>query len=238
MCENVIINVSNRDLNKCTSTFVYSVSIMALNGDRFQIRIVKDKFEASLVNEDDVKLAEYLDSFEELNKFFTLMGTVFGFVSKDLKAKIEILKKFHEESKENFSSVRTMIEYEKNNELLNKKGYVSGARTLLRLHRGLDFIRLFLDKLGNLKNEENASSICREAYDQTLSKHHPFIIRKGAQVAIYALPTRAVLLQRVCGDEETIQEAISLLPKTLEITSLVFNRLENLYTIYDLHELP
>lgn len=65
------------------------------------------------------------------------MGTIFGFVSKDLKAKMDLLKELLVNSGENFSSVKEMIEYEKENELLNKKGYTSGSRTLLRLHRGL-----------------------------------------------------------------------------------------------------
>lgn len=72
-------------------------------------------------------------------RFFTLMGTVFGFVSKDLKAKMDILIEFLKDSEqsENYYSVKKMIEYEKEKELLNKKDHVSGSRTLLRLHRGL-----------------------------------------------------------------------------------------------------
>lgn len=67
------------------------------------------------------------------------MGTVFGFVSKDLKQKMDLLGDFlsNEKISDNFQSVKNMIEYEKNNDLLHKKGYTSGSRTLLRLHRGL-----------------------------------------------------------------------------------------------------
>lgn len=66
------------------------------------------------------------------------MGTVFGFVSNDLKSKMDILSDFiNGEDGENFETVKTMIEHEKRKNLLEKKGYVSGSRTLLRLHRGL-----------------------------------------------------------------------------------------------------
>lgn len=41
---------------------------MSQNGDKFTIKIVKDNFESALSKEDDVRLKEYLDSFEELNK--------------------------------------------------------------------------------------------------------------------------------------------------------------------------
>ncbi|KAJ8944104.1 hypothetical protein NQ314_009547 [Rhamnusium bicolor] len=189
-----------------------------INDKFFDIKIVHDKFQAAVHEDDDVQLLLYLESFEELNKFVTLMGTMFGFVSKDLKAKIDILNEFvrDDNMSENFITVKTMIEYEKQNDLLNKKGHTSGSRTLLRLHRGLDFIQLFLKKLGDLKNEEATSIACRDAYDQTLAKHHPF----------------------VCGEIENIQQAMDLLPKTLEATSNVHNRIENLYTLHDIHMLP
>lgn len=67
------------------------------------------------------------------------MGSIFGFICKDVKEKMDILYELQRESGDSrcFMTVKGMIEYEKNNDLLEKKGYVSGSRTLLRLHRGL-----------------------------------------------------------------------------------------------------
>lgn len=67
------------------------------------------------------------------------MGSIFGFVYSDVKSKVEILEEFREnkEVMEKFESVRKMMVYESDSELLHKKDYVSGSRTLLRLHRGL-----------------------------------------------------------------------------------------------------
>lgn len=67
------------------------------------------------------------------------MGSIFGFVSSDVKSKIEILEEFREnnEVSDKFESVKKMMDHERDNDLLNKKNYVSGSRTLLRLHRGL-----------------------------------------------------------------------------------------------------
>lgn len=95
-----------------------------------------------------------------------------------------------------------------------------------------------MKKVGNLSDEDNTGAVCREAYDNTLSKHHPFVIRKGAQIAMYTLPTRGNLLKKVCGGEEEIQRNITILPNTLEATDAVYNRIEALYTTYDLHSLP
>jgi len=209
--------------------------------NKFDIKLVHDSCLNSLHDEDDVKMKEYLLGYEELDKFCNLMGVVFGFVSKDLRAKMEVLYEFlnNEKTSGNFETVKKMIEYEKDNQLLNKKGYTSGSRTLLRLHRGLNFIKAFLSSIGDLKDSDNTSAVCRAAYDQTLSNHHTFVIRNGARLAMHTMPTKEQLLVKVCGDnKEDIQSTLDLLPKMLETTTTVFDRIENLYTIHDLHALP
>lgn len=66
------------------------------------------------------------------------MGSVFGFVSSDVKTKIDILETLRQQENQNqFESFAAMLEFEKSTGLLKKKEYVSGSRTLLRLHRGL-----------------------------------------------------------------------------------------------------
>lgn len=158
------------------------------------------------------------------NRFFQLMGSVFSFVSSDLKQKIDILCNLKDKDNENYITVKSMIEYEKENKLLEKPDYVNGARTLLRLHRGLgirlmrsfilwfyslnisklicisallDFIREFLRQLGDLSDIEKTANCCQDAYNKTLAKHHPWVIRKAAIVAMYTMPTRKVLFKKV-----------------------------------------
>lgn len=65
------------------------------------------------------------------------MGSVFSFVSSDLKQKIDILTELKSKDNQNYTTIKTMIEYERENKLLEKADFVNGARTLLRLHRGL-----------------------------------------------------------------------------------------------------
>lgn len=61
----------------------------------------------------------------------------------------------------------------------------------------LDFIRAFLKSVGELKEDEYTGPICREAYEKTLAKHHSFIVKNGAKLAMYTMPTRDQLLKRV-----------------------------------------
>lgn len=70
-------------------------------------------------------------------RFFQLMGSVFSFVSSDLKQKIDHLNELMGKEEERYVTVKSMIEHEKENQLLEKPDYSNGSRTLLRLHRGL-----------------------------------------------------------------------------------------------------
>lgn len=90
-------------------------------------------------------------------------------------------------------------------------------------------------KLSEIESHEKTTGICKAAYNDTLAQYHPWIIRKGALVAMYALPTRDALLNKVCQD---VEQSISILPNVLEISKIVYDRTEQMYTDFDLHSLP
>ncbi|XP_017472488.1 PREDICTED: ceramide-1-phosphate transfer protein [Rhagoletis zephyria] len=205
--------------------------------ERFDIEKVAKIFQDCLHDSDDVLLDSYLEAYEEINKFFQLMGTVFGFVSSDVRSKIDILCEYrrNESTGERFVTIKTMISYEKDEELLKDNSYVSGCRTLLRLHRGLEFIYEFLRRLSELNECDKTHACCKSAYNETLAKHHPWVVRKGAVVAMYALPTQGELLKRVCMN---VTRAIEVLPEMLKHTKSVYDRVELLYSDNDLHGLP
>ncbi|XP_037948756.1 ceramide-1-phosphate transfer protein [Teleopsis dalmanni] len=205
--------------------------------ERFDIEKVGQTFQDSLHGEDDIHLGEYLQAYEEINKFFQLMGSVFGFVSSDVRSKIDILEEFrsNDGTTTNFKTIKTMIEYEINTDLLKDKNYISGSRTLLRLHRGLEFVYEFLNRLSELEEHDKLHNCSKEVYNDTLGKHHPWMIRKGAVLAMYALPTQGELLKRVCVN---VPRAKEVLPDMLKNTKTVYERTDSLYTHFDLHGLP
>lgn len=63
----------------------------------------------------------------------------------------------------------------------------------------LDFIREFLQQLGDLSDIDKTACCCQDAYNKTLAKHHPWVIRKAAIVAMYTMPTREALFKKVNG---------------------------------------
>ncbi|KXJ70345.1 hypothetical protein RP20_CCG024033 [Aedes albopictus] len=206
--------------------------------EKFDLQKVQSYFERCFVGNDDVLIDPYLEAFRELNKFLSVMGTVFGFICNEIKEKVRILESLrHDQSHgAHFESVRKMMDYETSNGLVHKKGYISGCRTMQRLHRGLNFIYEFLKQLSELETADaKTSGVCQAAYNDTLAEFHPWIIRKGAIMAMYSLPTRNELLEKMCDDANA---TLKLLPEMLHTGRAVYDRTHALYTNYGLHGLP
>lgn len=106
---------------------------------------------------------------------------------------------------------------------------------IINFFHPLDFIREFLLSLSKLDPCDKTSGVCQTAYNQTLAQFHPWLVRKGAIVAMYTMPTRDQLLTKVCID---VDNAIRILPEMLEVTKDVFDRTHEMYVTYDLNELP
>merc|ERR1712241_1639757 len=118
---------------------------------------------------------------------------------------------------QHYQTIKTMIDYEVKNDLIKtkKKDDPSGSRTLLRLHRALEYIIGFLHKLEDIDDEGYCSVISREAYEATLMKYHPWVVQKAAKLAMKLLPTKGGLILKVHpeGSEEGIKKTLENFPK-------------------------
>ena len=202
----------------------------------FRIQVVEDALNSC--REKDLYIDDYIKAYEELCIFFNLLGSVFGFITSDVKEKIEILRSFRNGhiDREKYEKVEVMIEHEID---VNKKTsqVLLGSRTLLRLHRALSFTMLFLERLADSSDHEKASSIASCAYSETLAKFHPWLIRKAANLAMYTLPSRGDMLVLV-AKEVAIEEVQGKLKACVLAIKPVYNKIEELYTKYSLHDLP
>ncbi|XP_038211490.1 ceramide-1-phosphate transfer protein [Zerene cesonia] len=209
------------------------------NENTLDLNYVLECFQKSLKENDDVIIEAYIDGYNELVKFLNLIGTVFSFVSSDVKSKIKVMEK-HRTGEDSiyYESFKKMMKYEKETSLHEKNGFVSGSRTMLRLHRGLDFIRLFLKRISEAEETANTCTTCQSSYNETLAEFHPWYIRKAATLAMHALPTRPDLLKKIFGSEDKLTEALAILPQTLQSCDEVYQRVEQLYTEFGFHDLP
>ncbi|KAG1652456.1 Ceramide-1-phosphate transfer protein [Nymphon striatum] len=200
---------------------------------KFNISVVITSFDSCVT---EVKLDDYITAYRELYRFFQLMGSVFAFVASDVIEKVEILEKLRQsEDKEHYVSIESMIKHEKENSLLEKENFVNGSRTLLRLHRALEFIYQFIEMLSKADDNDTTSSFAQGSYKATLAQFHPWLLQKAALVAMYTLPIKSNLINKVCPNVENANESLN---KVANACIHVYNITQKLYEHHDLLKLP
>lgn len=174
-------------------------------------------------------------------RFLNSLGSVFGFISKDAVGKIKILEGYLDgDNSSHYATVQSMVKYELDNQLvdLTKRGShpESGCRTLLRLHRALRWLELFLERLRVSSQDEKTSAMCADAYERSLSQHHPWVVRKAAGLAFCVLPGREAFFEVMnVGSAERV---VSVLGEAVPLLSEVFRVTEALYAQRQLLQLP
>ncbi|XP_029029639.1 glycolipid transfer protein domain-containing protein 2 isoform X2 [Betta splendens] len=193
-------------------------------GQSFQVSLLLSHLLASPAYASDVLLQPYLSSWDELVKFMDALGPMVGLISKEIESKTSIIRQLallpendpeaevgpgmnsgkNEASRDTgaYHSVRSMIRVELERGVVNFHHQTdSGCRTLLRLHRALLWLKLFLEKLAEAPAAgrfRSPSELCREAYQSTLAQHHTWFVRRAAELAFIAMPERALFYRLVC----------------------------------------
>ncbi|XP_067096569.1 ceramide-1-phosphate transfer protein [Osmerus mordax] len=208
---------------------------------KFSLKEVLDTFTACLSDDKEVFLEHYVAGWRGLVRFMNSLGSVFTFISKDAVNKIEILVSLlNGEHGAHYVTIQSMVKYEVENELvdLTKRSSFpeSGCRTLLRLHRALRWLELFLERLRTSTDDSKTSIMCSEAYNESLSQHHAWIIRKAAGMAFCALPGRPTFFEVM--NVGTPEQVVAMLGEALPLISEVYLVTEELYTEQNLLDLP
>lgn len=207
---------------------------------KFELTIVLDSFKNALQGDGILVMDEYIRGYDELCIFFDMLGSVFGFITSDVREKIGILQEHRKsENGEKYCLIQGMFDYEIANNLTQKRTPpLSGSRTLLRLHRALAFTMLFMRKLSEASEHDSSSAMAADAYNQSLANFHPWLIRKAAVWAMYTLPNVGDLRKKIAPSSVGQQETRGLLKEVTEVIKSVYDITEELYTKHDLHGLP
>ena len=113
-----------------------------------------------------------------LFRFVDQLGWIFKFVKDDVVDKLGILQDFVDADRsvggEKFETIQSAIDYETRQKLIesNPRNF---SRTLLRLHRALLFILLFLRSLVEQPTSRNTSDIAHQSYNETLAHHRQWL---------------------------------------------------------------
>ncbi|XP_072006080.1 glycolipid transfer protein domain-containing protein 2 isoform X2 [Engystomops pustulosus] len=221
---------------------VVESSLKNCKGKNFQIGKMLQSFHSCVTEDQEILLEHYLEAWRELIKFMDSMGTVFTFISSETKTKINILENYRNgENGRSYRTIRSMMKYELENHVVNFKELPSnrvpsGCRTLLRMHRALKWLEVFLYNVGTSPGQDKTSEMCAEAYHKTLSHYHSWFIRQVAEVAFLALPPLEEMYKVVCV--RTHEEARVVLLTTVEAIVKVYNITQELYTVNHMLDLP
>ena len=120
-------------------------------------------------------------------------------------------------------------------------GPLLGSRTLLRLHRALKFVMLFMKHVSaDTSAERTVADIAYEAYEKSLANYHPWLLRHTAKVAVYALPSRDVLFSKLYPGsyDRRTAHAHKRLNNVSETIEKLYSDVDVLFTKYEMHDLP
>ncbi|XP_023260567.1 ceramide-1-phosphate transfer protein-like [Seriola lalandi dorsalis] len=139
-----------------------------------------------------------------------------------------------------YHSVRSMIGVELDRGVVDFHHQTdSGCRTLLRLHRALLWLKLFLEKLAETpvaSRLRSPSDLCREAYQSTLANHHTWFVRRAAELAFIALPERGFFFRLVCVQNQ--EELSAVLNTVVHVIGEVYNRTQKALEENGMLDLP
>ncbi|KAI4787584.1 hypothetical protein KUCAC02_036371 [Chaenocephalus aceratus] len=199
--------------------------------EEFSLQEVIDSFRLSLSDSKEVFLDHYVEGWRGLVKLLNSLGSVFGFISKDVVNKLSILVSLRGGPEgAHYLSLQSMVQYELqsgmveggDNPASGTRG-VSGCRTLLRLHRALRWLQLFLG--GVSRDEGTPPTLCSLAYSQSLSQHHPWD----------AAPPRPLPED---AERWRAPQAVEVLGGAVPVLGEVYTITEELYSKHDLLHLP
>ncbi|XP_049597632.1 glycolipid transfer protein domain-containing protein 2 [Syngnathus scovelli] len=233
-------------------------------GQTFQVSLLLTHLLASPAFTSDVLLQPYLSSWDELVKFMNALGPMVGLISKEIETKTSIIRELallaeaSPEAEVNpdsentvspeagvktsgaYHSVRSMIWVELKRGLVDFKQQTdSGCRTLLRLHRALLWLKLFLAKLAEIPvagRLKSPSDLCREAYKVTLANHHTWFVRRAAELAFIAMPERSFFLKLMCVQNQ--EELSAVLGRVVRAIGVVYDRTQKALEDNDMLDLP
>ncbi|NWV37069.1 CPTP protein, partial [Grantiella picta] len=209
---------------------------MAAAPAAFSLREVQDAFQRCVTEQREVLLEPYLSGWRGLIRFLQSLGAVFSFISKDAVAKVQLMEGHcGGRQRQHYVSLQSMVRHELSAGLAALRARSdSGCRTVLRLHRALRWLQLFLEGLRSA--ESRTSVVCADAYNASLARHHPWVVRKAAAVAFCALPPRDAFLEIMnVGPPE---EAVAVLGEAIPYIGDVYGITQELFAQHELLDLP
>jgi len=185
-----------------------------------------------------MSLRLYVQGYKHLYDVLLDLGTVFTIVATDAKDKVDILQRLSDQGSNRYTTLESMMLYERQHNM-DTGAPLFGSRTLLRLHRALKFVMLFMKQISvTNENQKAVSDIAYKAYEESLANYHPWFLRHTAKVAVYALPSRHELFTKLYPGCYNVEKSHEQLNNVSETIQRLYSNVDVLFTKYNLHDLP
>ncbi|KAL0388302.1 UNVERIFIED_CONTAM: Accelerated cell death 11 [Sesamum radiatum] len=169
-----------------------------------------------------LELAAFSKACSLVSPLFRCLGIAFKFAELDYVSKVDDLA----EASKSILTLPVMMDGDIEANCVRRAG--SHTRNLLRVKRGIDMVKVLFEHI--LSSEGNSlKDPASKAYAQVFAPYHGWAIRKAVGAGMYALPTRAQLLNKLNEDETSarmqMQNYISSAgPVIVYIDQLFINR--------------
>lgn len=159
----------------------------------------------------------------------------------DPEKQLEHLEADREDERGSYKFVRSMMRTELSRGMVNfERETDSGCRNLLRLNRSLLWLQLFLKKMADGPDADgqlrSPGELCREAYQEALAPHHPWLIRQAAEIAFLAMPDWDTFFRLVCVQSQA--DAAPVLDRVVRAIEEVYSRTQGALQEHGMLDLP
>lgn len=168
-----------------------------LNSDK-PLRMIAEAFKdlAATVNSQslDVEVAPFSRACSLVSPLFGCLGIAFKFAEIDYVAKVHDLA----DASKSIVTLQALLDQDIQGKCVRKAG--SHSRNLLRVKRGLDMVKVLFEQIIVTEGNSLNNAACK-AYAEVFAPHHSWTIRQAVNLGMYALPTKAQLLNKLNEDE-------------------------------------
>ncbi|KAG8369771.1 hypothetical protein BUALT_Bualt14G0048300 [Buddleja alternifolia] len=141
-----------------------------------------------------VELALFSRACSLVSPLFRCLGIAFKFAELDYVAKVNDLT----EASKSILTLPVMMDGDIEANCVRRAG--SHTKNLLRVKRGIDMVKVLFEHI-TCTEGNSLKDPASKAYAQVLAPYHGWAIRKAVGAGMYALPTKAQLLNKLNEDE-------------------------------------
>uniref|UniRef100_A0A7E4UPN8 GLTP domain-containing protein n=1 Tax=Panagrellus redivivus TaxID=6233 RepID=A0A7E4UPN8_PANRE len=157
-----------------------------------------------------VPTERFLQASKTIADFVAHFGVAFKPVQTDILGNVEKVRRKYLQDPEAMKYIQDLVDIDLNDHD-GKFGYATEG--LLWLKRGLEFMLNFLRLLvegyrENKAKTENMTPALKQAYTNSLKRHHNFIAKQLFNVVVHAAPYRRVLLKAAAYEHEGMEDTV------------------------------